>query len=148
LARYIQKISIGDRERWLGWEVDGIGTEMPGLTLAEGMSEEELRAKGVRNFFPMSFDDFVGLSAITGARSAPLDDRDVAFRIDALKVALDRAFARGHAEIPRAFLDQMFGGVSLRDPRVQSVLRGWERAGVVALRDEEHCCLRVLQRLV
>ena len=34
MAKYVQRITIGDRERWLGWEVDGIGTEMPGLTMA------------------------------------------------------------------------------------------------------------------
>lgn len=121
---------------------------MPGLTLAERFSEDELQARGVRKFFPMTFDEFVGLSAMTSRRGSPLTDEDVAFRVDALRVALDRFFTRGHAEIPKLLLDQMFGEVPLSDPRIQKALRSWERDGSVALRYEEHCYLIVLKRLM
>src|SRR5947199_4677944 len=50
MARYIQRIALLGKERWIGWEVDGIGTEIPGLTLAGDLSDEELRARGIKEF--------------------------------------------------------------------------------------------------
>jgi hypothetical protein len=35
MARYIQRIALLGKERWIGWEIDGVGTELPGLTLAD-----------------------------------------------------------------------------------------------------------------
>lgn len=148
MAKYVQRITIGDRERWLGWEVDGIGTEMPGLTLAERFSEEELSARGIRQFFPMSFDEFAGLSAMTSRRGTPLTDEDIAFRLDALRVTLDRFFARGHSEIPKLLLEQMLGEVPLADARIVTALRQWEKDGGISVLREEPCYLRVLRHLI
>ncbi|MGA7616423.1 MAG: PilZ domain-containing protein [Thermoanaerobaculia bacterium] len=50
MGRYIQKVSIGSRETWVGWILDGIEGEIDGLTPADEMSEEELALKGVREF--------------------------------------------------------------------------------------------------
>ena len=46
MARYLQRISLLGKERWIGWEIDGVGTEVPGLMLADDLSEEEIRARG------------------------------------------------------------------------------------------------------
>jgi hypothetical protein len=147
VARYIQKIDAGGRERWLGWEIDGIGTEIPGLVLIDGIPEEELQRRGVRRFFPMSFDDFVGLGSAT-ARSHPdwLDQQDLSYRFDALSVALERFFASGRTDIPRAFLEEMFGATALSDPRVQDALKRWEEAGWVRRVYGDACYLKVLRR--
>ena len=48
MARYIQRIALLGKERWIGWEIDGIGTELPGLILADRIPEEELRARGIK----------------------------------------------------------------------------------------------------
>src|SRR5688572_14629518 len=55
MARYLQRISLLGKERWIGWEIDGVGTEVPGLLLADDLSEEEVRARGVKEFHAMPF---------------------------------------------------------------------------------------------
>lgn len=147
MARYIQKIQLGGRERWLGWEVDGVGTEVAGLTLADGIPEDELLARGVRKFFPMSFDDFVGLGAMTArVSSGPLDDQDLEYRFDALQVALDRFHAHGFREIPRLFLDEMFGESIATDPRIEARLLDWEQSGAIQLERKDDAYIRILRR--
>ena len=47
MARYIQRITLLGRQRWIGWEIDGVGTEIPGLILADDLPEEDLRSRGV-----------------------------------------------------------------------------------------------------
>src|SRR5213592_2919892 len=66
MARYIQRISLLGKERWIGWEIDGVGTELPGLTLADRIPEEELRARGIKEFTPLSFEMFLGMNADAG----------------------------------------------------------------------------------
>jgi hypothetical protein len=39
MARYIQRIALLGKERWIAWEIDGVGTELPGLTLADHYNE-------------------------------------------------------------------------------------------------------------
>src|SRR6266850_6569980 len=85
MARYIQRIALLGKERWIGWEIDGVGTELPGLTLADRLSEEELRARGVKEFTPLSFEMVLGMNADAGPAKQLLD-QDIDFRLDALQV--------------------------------------------------------------
>src|SRR5947207_11641591 len=95
MARYIQKLSLLGRERWIGWEIDGIGTEVPGLVLAEDLSDEDLRAHGVMDFSPMPFKSFLGLGAALTKANGSMLDEDLEFRLDALQVGMDRSRSRG-----------------------------------------------------
>src|SRR5690349_5482765 len=86
MARYIQRIALLGKDRWIGWEVDGIGTEIPGLTLADEMSDEELRARGIKEFHQLTFESFLELGSAAGNAATPeLLDEDIAFRLDALQ---------------------------------------------------------------
>lgn len=147
MTRYVQKMLLSGKERWFGWEIDGVGTEVPGLVIADGIPEEELRARGVRRFLPMSFDDFVGLGAMTSRSSeGPLDDQDLSYRFDALQVAIDRFHAQGFSDIPKVFIEEMFGQTALSDPRVESRLSEWERAGVIDLERIDERYIRIKGR--
>src|SRR5256885_2907869 len=79
MAKYLQRIALLGKERWIGWEIDGVGTELPGLTLADRVSEEELRARGVKEFTPLSFEMFLGMNADAGPAKQLLD-QDIDFR--------------------------------------------------------------------
>src|SRR5687768_11068295 len=96
MAHYIQRIALLGKERWIGWEIDGVGTEIPGLVLADGMPEEELRARGVKEFRPMPFESFLGLgAAIHRPGDGELHDQDIEYRLDALLVGMERIRSRG-----------------------------------------------------
>lgn len=58
MARYVQKLSfgIGEREWWVGWELDGPPRKIAGLIPAERFSPEELLEKGVTTFQSVSSD--------------------------------------------------------------------------------------------
>lgn len=149
MARYIQRIALLGKERWIGWEIDGVGTEVPGLTLADDMSEDELRARGVKEFRPMPFENFLGLgSVVSGAASGELLDQDIEYRLDALLVGMERIRSRGATAVSRAVLLGFFGSEQqLGHPRVQERFRQWEEAGQVSLIGEEDCYLRITGRL-
>ncbi len=150
MARYIQKISLGSgRERWVGWEIDGVGTEITGLYLADVFSEEELTTHGVRRFIPMEFDDFLRLGAVTNRAEevSPMDDVDLSFRMDALLVAMERLRAGGTLDVPRAFLANIFGDGHLEDPRIQKRLNEWQDQGAVLNVGRDECYLKILRRL-
>lgn len=149
MTRYIQKIAVSGRERWIGWDIDGIGSETPGLFLADGIDEDELRTHGVKKFVPMAFDDFVGLSAITRRKAASeLHDQDLGFRLDALLVSLDRMRARGVVELPRLYIETIVGEQRLDDPRIEARFSEWERTGAVELLRSEECYLKLIRRLL
>jgi hypothetical protein len=143
MARYVQRISLLGKERWIGWEIDGVGTEVPGLTLADRFSEEELRARGVKHFTPLSFEMFLAMN--TDASPAnQLHDQDVDFRLDALQVGMERIRSSGRNEVPRALLTHFFGGDGqLNHPRVIARLSAWEKAGKVEFVGREECYLRI-----
>ncbi len=145
MARYIQRLALLGRERWIGWEIDGIGTEVPGLVLADEMSEEELRARGIKEFSPMPFESFIHLGA-TFASSESLLDQDLEFRLDALQVSMERGQARGVTAIPRTVLDVMFGE-AIEHPRVQERFHQWERTGAVQILRGDACYLRITGRI-
>jgi hypothetical protein len=149
MARYIQRISLLGKERWIGWEVDGIGTEIPGLTLADEMTEEELRVRGVKEFRPLPFESFVGMGAIVAAQpSGDLLEEDIEFRLDALQVGMERHRSRVITDVPRSLLVEMFGGEEpIAHPRVQQRFRDWQRAGAVEFVGREECYLRIRGRL-
>ena len=148
MARYVQRISLLGKERWIGWEVDGVGTEVPGLVLADQMTDEELRARGVKEFRPMPFESFLGLGAHVAAAGGELIDQDVQFRLDALLVNMERFRARGLTDVPRAFLGVIFGDEKhLDDPRIRARFAEWQRAGLVQLVGGEACYLRITGRL-
>lgn len=149
MARYLQRIKLLGKERWIGWEIDGIGTEVPGLTLADDLSDDEIRALGVKEFHAMPFESFLGLGAVTtGTSSSELHDQDIEYRLDALLVGMERIRARGLTEVPRAILLGFFGDdTHLMHPRVQARFREWEEAGQVEVLRGEECYLRITGRL-
>lgn len=149
MARYLQRITLLGKERWIGWEIDGVGTEVPGLTLADDLSDEEIRARGVKEFHPMPFESFLGLgAATTSAPSYELLDQDIEYRLDALLVGMERIRARGLTAVTRAVLLGFFGDdVHLMHPRVQARFREWEQAGQVQVLGGEECYLRITGRL-
>ena len=149
MARYIQRIALLGKERWIGWEIDGVGTEVPGLTLADDLPEDEIRARGVKEFRPMPFESFLGMgAAIGGAATDQLHDQDIEFRLDALLVGMERIRSRGQTDVPRALLLGFFGDDrQLAHPRVQARFREWESAGQVKLVGREECYLRITGRL-
>jgi hypothetical protein len=149
MARYLQRITLLGKERWIGWEIDGVGTEVPGLTLADHLSEEEVRARGVKEFHAMPFESFLGLGAATkSAASIALHDQDIEYRLDALLVGMERIRTRGLTAVPRAVLLGFFGDdAHLLHPRVQARFREWEIAGQVDVVGGEECYLRIKGRL-
>ena len=103
MARYVQRIALLGKERWIGWEIDGLGTEIPGLTLADGMSEQELQSRGIREFRPMPFENFLGLGSLADNPSgADLHEQDIDYRLDALLVGMERIRSRGVRDVPRS----------------------------------------------
>jgi hypothetical protein len=147
MAKYIQRISLLGKERWIGWEIDGIGTEIPGLTLAEELPAEELARRGVKHFAPMSFESFVGMGATIAVKLDHLDDQDVAFRLDALQVGMDRFRAKGFVDLPKAVLLDIFGESDLEDPRIQTRFREWQESGAVEVIGQDDCYLRITGRM-
>lgn len=148
MARYVQRIALLGKERWIGWDIDGVGTEIPGLVLAEGLSDEELRARGVKEFRPMPFESFLGLGAIVAESPAELLDEDVEYRLDALLVLMERIRAQGTTAVPRALILGFVGDDQhLAHPRVQQRFREWEAAGSVVVVGDEECYLRITGRL-
>ncbi|HYM61027.1 MAG TPA: hypothetical protein VEZ11_09050 [Thermoanaerobaculia bacterium] len=144
MARYIQKIALLGKERWIGWEVDGIGTEVPGLLLADDLTTDELRARGVTQFAPMPFESFLGMGAAIATPAAPLDDRDLDYRLDALQVGLERFRKSGVEALPKSVLAEFFSIADpASDPRIVDRLRGWQRAGVIELVGHDDCFLRI-----
>jgi hypothetical protein len=143
MARYIQRIALLGKERWIGWEIDGVGTELPGLTLADSLSDDELRAHGVKHFTPLSFEMFLGMNADAGPPKVLLD-QDIEFRLDALQVGMERIRGSGRRDVPRALLTHFFGGDDqLNHPRVIARLAAWEDAGKVEFVGREECYLRI-----
>lgn len=149
MARYLQRIALLGKERWIGWEVDGVGTEIPGLTLADDLSDEEIRARGVKEFRPMPFESFLGLGAAIGTTSSSeLHDQDIDYRLDALLVGMERIRSRGLTEVSRSLLRGFFGDDQQLDhPRVRARIREWEEAGQVQFVGDEGCYLKITGRL-
>jgi hypothetical protein len=150
MARYLQRIKLLGKERWIGWEIDGIGTEVPGLMLADDLSDEEVRARGVKEFHAMPFESFLGLGAATTSApaTAQLHDQDIEYRLDALLVGMERIRSRGLTDVPRAVLLGFFGDdAHLLHPRVQARFREWEAAGQIDVLRGEECYLRIKGRL-
>lgn len=150
MARYVQRISLLGKERWIGWEVDGIGTEIAGLTLADDIPEDELRARGIKDFHQLTFESFLEMGGVTGGQpqSADLLDEDIDFRLDALQVGMDRLRSQGRLDVPRDYLAVVFGDAKHIDhPRVQQRFRTWEAAGSVQVVGGEECYLKITGRL-
>jgi hypothetical protein len=147
MARYIQRIALLGKERWIGWEIDGVGTEIPGLTLADDIADDELRKRGIKEFRPMPFESFLGLGSTT-AEKGDLLAEDIEFRLDALMVGMEVSRSRGMTDIPRTTLIGIFGDDRhLEHPRVQQRFEEWERAGRVQVMRGEDCYLRITGRL-
>src|ERR1043165_6684961 len=93
MARYIQRIALLGNERWIGWGIDVVGTEVPGLILADELSEAELRARGVKEFQPLDFETFLGMNPEAG-RAGALLDQDIDFRLERLMGGMGRILSR------------------------------------------------------
>ena len=144
MARYIQRIALLGNERWIGWEIDGVGTEVPGLILADELSEAELRARGVKEFQPLDFATFLGMNPEAGTSAAALLDQDIDFRLDALMVGMERIRTRGETAVPRSVLTHLFGERHVEHPRVQKRLLEWALSGAVELVRDDDCYLRIV----
>jgi hypothetical protein len=150
MARYIQRIKLLGKERWIGWEVDGVGTEIPGLTLADHMSDDEIRARGIREFSPLDFENFIGMGALVATPQADGDllAQDIEFRLDALQVGMERFRSSGMTAVPRAVIANIIGDDRhIDDPRVQQRFREWQNAGTVQVIGGDDCYLRITGRL-
>jgi hypothetical protein len=148
VSKYIQRVVLGgDKVRWVGWEIDGVGTEIPGLILADTIAEEDILGLGVKNYVTMPFEDFLGISAQLAPRLQKLEDQDVEYRLDALRVGLDRLFDRGTRDVSKVAIKAMFSGVSLADSRIQARLLEWENDGAVQILGTEECYMRIVKRL-
>jgi hypothetical protein len=148
MARYLQRIALLGKERWIGWEIDGVGTEVPGLILADEMSEDEIRARGVKEFRPMPFESFLGMGATLTQASSELHDQDLEYRLDALMVGMERVRSSGKTDVPRALILGFVGDdASLHNPRVQQRFREWQDAGRVQVVGADQCYLRITGRL-
>src|SRR5260370_42558694 len=102
--------------------------------LADGLAEEELRARGVKEFGALPFESFLGMSSnLSAADRGQLHDLDVDFRLDALLVGMERIRSRGVDAVPRAVLTAIFQEEQLADPRVQARLHEWQTAGCIEL---------------
>ncbi|HXG59078.1 MAG TPA: hypothetical protein VNL91_08650 [Thermoanaerobaculia bacterium] len=143
MTRYVQRISLLGRERWIGWEVDDLGAEVPGLVCAEEIPEDELRARGVDEFRPLPFETMLEFgSAMRGEDD--LLDRDVEFRLDALQVGIDCCRDRGIDAVPLAALVRVFGSKrNIAHPRVQERLRQLQSAGRIEFVGDDECYLRI-----
>jgi len=147
MARYIQRISLLGKERWIGWEIDGVGTEVPGLILADEFSDDEIRCHGVKEFRPLSFEAFLGMNAEAGTTGTYLLDEDIEFRLDALQVGLERIRNRGESDVPRELLSRWFGSEGHLDhPRVKKRLMSWAAGGVIELVGTDECYIRIVGR--
>jgi hypothetical protein len=149
MAKYLQKIALLGKVRWIGWEIDGVGTEIPGLTLADDLSDEEILARGVKEFRPMPFESFLGLgAAVSNGSPGELLDEDIEYRLDALLVGMERIRSRGTTEVPRVLLVGFLGGDRLLDsPAVQRRFAEWQAAGQVSVVGTDECYLRITGRL-
>lgn len=149
MARYIQRIALLGKERWIGWEVDGVGTEIPGLLLADEMTEDEIRARGVKEFRPMPFESFLGMgAAMMSTADEELLETDLDYRLDALLVGMERIRSSGTTDVPRALLLGFLGDErQLSHPRVQQRFHDWEQAGQVKVIGGDACYLRITGRL-
>jgi hypothetical protein len=146
MARYIQRIALLGKERWIGWEIDGVGTEIPGLILADDLPRDDARVAAVREFRPLAFETFLEMNAAGMSTKAAgvLLDEDVEFRLDALQVGIERLRGRGQTEVPRALFTTMFGDdAQLDHPRVRQRLEVWQRAGAIELVGKDEWWLRI-----
>jgi hypothetical protein len=150
MARYIQRIALLGKERWIGWEIDGVGTEIPGLILADDLPQDDRRLTAVKEFSPLAFETFLEMNAtgLASRASALLLDEDVEFRLDALQVGIERLRGRGQTDVPRALFTSMLGDdTQLNHPRVRQRLDAWERSGAVEFVGSDDCWLKVLRPL-
>ena len=147
MARYIQRIKLLGKERWIGWEVDGVGTEIPGLILADEMSDEDIRERGVKEFGHLPFETFIGMGALSSS-SNDLLDQDIDFRLDALQVGMERCRASGVTAIPRAMIANIFGDERhIEHPRVVLRFLEWQGSGAVKILGRDDCYLKIMGRL-
>ena len=144
MARYLQRIALLGKERWVGWEIDGVGTEVPGLILADALSDEDLRARGVKEFQPLDFERFLRMNPEAGKPADVLLDQDIDFRLDALMVGMERIRGRGETAVPRSVLTHLFGERHVEHPRVQKRLLEWALSGAVELVRDDDCYLRIV----
>ena len=148
MAKYIQRIALLGKERWIGWEIDGVGTEVAGLILADELSPEELRARGVKEFHPLDFETFLGMNPEAGKPASALLDQDIDFRLDALQVGMERYRSTKKTDVPRAVLLTFFGDERhILHPRVVKRFMEWEQLGAVEFIGREECYLRITGRL-
>lgn len=148
MSRYLQRIALLGKERWIGWEVDGVGTEIPGLMLADDISDDEIRARGVKEFRPMPFEHFVSMGLAIDSPNPSLHERDIEYRLDALLVGMERIRAQGQTNVPRSILLGFLGDESqLANPLVVARFREWQSKGQVDIVSGETCYLRIKGRL-
>ena len=147
MTRYVQRISLIGSERWIGWEIDGVGTDIPGMTCADEFPPEELQRRGVREYRPLPFENAIEMGRAFSSDDGELVDEDLAFRLDAIMVGLECLRMRGMQEVPRSWLASMLGERRVSDRRVMSRFAEWIQSGCVELVCDEKCYLRIRGRL-
>jgi len=149
MSRYVQKIKLLGKERWIGWEVDSVGTDIAGFVSADDLNDAELRARGVKEFHPLDFETFIGMAtALNSDASSELLDQDIEFRLDALQVGMERYRSSQKTDVPRAVLLTFFGDERhILHPRVVKRFMEWEQIGAVEFIGREECYLRITGRL-
>jgi len=118
--------------------------------LADHMTDEEIRARGIKEFSPLDFESFIGMGAMVSAPQADGDllAQDIEFRLDALQVGMERYRSSGLTAVPRAVIANIIGDDRhIDDPRVQQRFREWQNAGAVQLIGAADCYLRITGRL-
>ncbi|HEX2834922.1 MAG TPA: hypothetical protein VHW00_18050 [Thermoanaerobaculia bacterium] len=148
MSRYLQRIALLGKERWIGWEVDGVGTEIPGLMLADDLSDDEIRARGVKEFRPMPFENFVSMGLAIASPNPSLHEQDIEYRLDALLVGMERIRSQGQTAVPRSVLLGFLGDATqLTNPLVIARFREWQAKGKVDIVSADACYLRIKGRL-
>jgi len=113
------------------------------------MSDEDARARGIKEFRPLDFETFIGMaSALANESSAELLDQDIDYRLDALQVGMERYRSSAKTDVPRAVLLTFFGDERhILHPRVVKRFMEWEQLGAVEFVGREECYLRITGRL-
>lgn len=63
MARYVQKIALVPDDPhglWVGWDIEGVSGEVPGLIPVETLSEQQIQALGVSRFSRVSALSMIG----------------------------------------------------------------------------------------
>jgi hypothetical protein len=119
------------------------------MVSADEMSDDDLRARGIKEFRELDFETFIGMAgALNADHAAELLDQDIEFRLDALQVGMERYRSKQQTDVPRAVLLSFFGDARhILHPTVVKRFMEWEELGAVEFIGREDCYLKITGRL-